>query len=78
MPMNSTVQARLDPECQAILSSLVRRYGWTPSQALREGLRLLAACQPPAGSRRIAGQGRFRSGIPDLGSDKAHLEGFGR
>jgi antitoxin component of RelBE/YafQ-DinJ toxin-antitoxin module len=39
--MKTSVQARLDEESQAILDGLVRRLGWTPSQVVREGIRLL-------------------------------------
>jgi hypothetical protein len=28
-------------------------------------------------SRTVIGLGRFASGVPDLGSNKKHLEGFG-
>jgi hypothetical protein len=28
--------------------------------------------------RRLIGSGQFRSGVPDLGSNKKHLEGFGK
>jgi hypothetical protein len=59
-----TVQARLD------------RLGLSPSMVVREGIRLLAATQPK--SRQIAGLGKFSSGASDLGSNKKHLQGFGR
>jgi hypothetical protein len=59
-----TVQARLD------------RLGLSPSMVVREGIRLLAATQPE--SRKIAGLGKFSSGASDLGSNKKHLQGFGR
>jgi hypothetical protein len=59
-----TVQARLD------------RLGLSPSMVVREGIRLLAATQPK--SRKIAGLGKFSSGASDLGSNKKHLQGFGR
>ena len=72
------VQARLDPESQRILADLVRRLGWTPSQVVREGLRLLAGTQPRSAGTRIAGMGKFDSGSRDLGSNKKHLKGFGR
>jgi hypothetical protein len=74
----STVQARLDPEAQRSLARLVRRLGWTPSTVVREGLRLLAAATPAKGRPRVAGMGRFSSGVADLGSSKKHLQGFGR
>jgi hypothetical protein len=50
--------------------------GLSSSTVIREGIRLLAAFQPK--SRKIVGLGKFSSGLPDLGSDKKHLRGFGR
>jgi hypothetical protein len=75
--MKGVVQARLDAESREALAGLVRRLGWRPSRVVREALRLLAACQP-GGSRRIVGLGKFASGVPDLGSNKSRLKGFGR
>jgi hypothetical protein len=71
-----TVQARLDPDTQRTLERLVDQLGVSPSIVVREGIRLFAASQPQ--SRKIAGLGKFSSGIPDLGSNKKHLKGFGR
>ena len=71
-----TVQARLDNDTEKTLSRLVDQLGLSPSMVVREGIRLLAASQPK--SRKIAGLGKFASGIPDLGSNKKHLQGFGR
>ncbi len=76
--MNSTIHARLDPDSRKALDQLVRRKGWNPSRAVREGLRLLAACQAGKDSRTVLGLGKFSSGISDLGSNKKHLRGFGR
>jgi len=76
--MPSTIQARLDESTQKMLAQLVKRLGWSPSKVVREGLRLLAACHLGNGHRKIIGQGKFASGIPDLGSNKEHLRGFGR
>ena len=76
--MSSIVQARLDPETKKMLEGLVHRLGWTQSQVVREGVRLLAACRPASPKRRIIGIGRVDSGIPDLGSNKKHLKDFGR
>jgi hypothetical protein len=76
--MNTTVQARLDRRSQAALESLVKHLGWSPSKVVREGVRLLAACYGTPSHRKVAGIGRFASGIPDLGSNKKRLEGFGR
>jgi len=76
--MNATIQARLDKPSQRALARLVKQLGWTHSQAVREGLLVLAACRLGNGPRRIIGQGEFDSGIRDLGSNKKHLEGFGK
>ncbi|HTC35315.1 MAG TPA: CopG family transcriptional regulator [Bryobacteraceae bacterium] len=71
-----TVQARLDADTEKTLTRLVDELGVSPSMVVREGIRLFAASQPK--SRKIAGLGKFASGIPDLGSNKKHLKGFGR
>ena len=70
------VQARLDADTEKTLARLVDQLGVSPSTVVREGIRILAACQPK--TRKIAGLGKFSSGIPDLGSNKKHLRGFGR
>jgi hypothetical protein len=75
--MQRTVQARLDRESQLVLARLVRNWGWSPSRVVREGLRLLSAAQEGTG-KKVVGVGKFSSGIPDLGSNKKHLRGFGR
>jgi hypothetical protein len=71
-----TVQARLDANTEKALARLVDQMGLSPSMVVREGIRLLAASQPK--NRRIVGLGKFSSGVPDLGSNKKHLKGFGR
>jgi len=71
-----TVQARLDADTQKTLARLIEQLGVSPSMVVREGIRLLAASQPK--SRKIVGLGKFSSGVPDLGSNKKHLKGFGR
>jgi hypothetical protein len=76
--MKAIVQARLDEEGQRALADLVRRLRWSPSKVVREGIRLLAASHPASGRPKIAGLGEFSSGRPDLGSNKKHLQGFGR
>ena len=78
LSVNPTVQARLDPETRRTLDRLVARLGWTQSQVVREGVRLLAATHPGVGRPRIAGIGEFASGVRDLGSNPRHLKGFGR
>jgi len=61
-----------------MLEKLVKQTGWSPSKVVREGLRLLASCYPGNGPRKIIGLGKFASGIPDLGSNKEHMKGFGK
>jgi len=76
--MRATIQARLDDRSRKRLVALVRGLGWTPSQVVREGLRILEATRLRKKKQRIIGLGRFRSGVPDLGSNKKHLRDFGR
>ena len=76
--MKTSVQARLDPESQAALDGLVRRLGWSPSEVVREGIRLVDKQHAKPARRKVIGLGEFDSGITDLGSNKAHLEGYGR
>lgn len=74
--MKTTVQARLDSESRRNLDRLVRRLGWSPSRVVREALKRMASSYP-TNQRRITGLGEFSSGVPDLGSNKEHLKGFG-
>ena len=76
--MSSIVHARLDAETRRILEVLRRRTGWNDSEIVRRALRALDGSMVRPGRREIVGVGRFESGIPDLGSDEGHLEGFGR
>ncbi len=75
--MPRMIHARLDPETERMLRRLERRFGWSDSQVVREGIKALDGLTE-RGRRRVVGLGRFSSGIPDLGSNKAHLKGFGR
>ena len=78
LDMKPSVQARLDRRSQMALERLVRRLGWSPSRVVREGVQLLAACYAGPSAQQVIGVGRFASGLPDLGSNKKHLRGFGR
>lgn len=75
--MKTVVQARLDDDSLIALKKLVKRLGWSPSEIVREGLRLMTACYGAPSGKRVIGQGQFASGISDLGSNKKHLKGFG-
>jgi hypothetical protein len=76
--MSQVVQARLDPETEAALKALMRRHGWSCSQVVREGLKLLAQEHLAKKRRKIIGQGEFDAGPSDLATNKRHMEGFGR
>lgn len=77
--MSRIIHARLDEETEKLLLDLERRLGWTDSRVVREGIKALNGLMVRRGRRRrIRGVGRFRSGIADLGSNKKHLQGFGR
>jgi hypothetical protein len=76
--MSTIVQARLDPATKKDLDRLTKTLGCSPSEVVREALRRLAAAHPPPKRPKIFGLGKFSSGIPDLGSNKKHLEGFGK
>jgi len=72
------VQTRLDDETSAVLKDLTTALQWTESQTIRHSLKLLASCTPKLRMRRIVGIGKFSSGLHNLGSNKKHLNGFGK
>jgi hypothetical protein len=73
----ASIQARLDHRSRKRLALLVRELGWTPSQVVREGLRVLEASHIRRKKTGIIGLGKFSSGTSDLGSNKKHLRNFG-
>jgi hypothetical protein len=62
--MRSSRRLHLDEDFRKIAERLVKELGWTPS---RWWARLCAE------RRRIIGFGKFKSGVSDLASNKAHL-----
>ena len=76
--MGAVIQARLDDRSRKSLAILVRDLGWSPSQVVREGLRVLEASYLRRKKRGVIGLGKFSSGVPDLGSNKKRLRDFGR
>ena len=76
--VRATIQARLDSRSQELLAALIRELGWSPSQVVREGLRMLGASRLRRRRKGIIGLGKFASGIPDLSTNKKHLQDFGR
>jgi hypothetical protein len=75
--MTTKVQARLDEETQAALDRVRRKAGWSTSEVIREGIRLFDLERRAGAAEKMIGIGMFRSGAPDIGSNKKHLEGLG-
>jgi hypothetical protein len=75
--MGTLIHARLDKTTERQLARLRKATGLTDSELVRRGLQALAAL-PLQGHRSIVGLAAFESGTPDLGSNRAHLRGFGR
>ncbi len=76
--MKTMAQLRLDPETRRVLDGLAKRKGWTTSEILRKGIHLVAREAEEEPRFRIIGLGEFDSGVPDLGSNKKHMEGYGK
>jgi hypothetical protein len=76
--MSRLVQARLDQRTARMLLRLRRVTGANDSEIVRRGIAALCATIPESPAQRIRGLGRFASGREDLGSNKKHLDGFGR
>jgi hypothetical protein len=76
--MSRVVQARLDRHTERLLARLRRATGANDSEIVRRGILTLSATLPQPPKRRIHGLGGFASGLPDLGSNKKYLAGFGR
>ena len=76
--MASVIHARLDADSDSLRNELQKQLGWTDSQIVREGIKSLSTLIRTNGKRNIVGLGRFKSGVTDLGSNKKHLQGFGK
>jgi hypothetical protein len=75
--MSRVVQSRLDDETDSLRSRLQKQLGWSNSEIVRRGIQLLASTIPKPGEPRFSGIGKYDSGISDLATNKAHMEGFG-
>ena len=75
--MSRVIHARLDDKTEALRPALKQSIGWADSEFVCAGIKTLASPVMPA-EQRIIGLGELDSGIADLGSNKKHLEGFGR
>jgi len=76
--MKQAIQARLDADTSKKLAELERMTGWSTSRLVRQGLQLLSATQRRRKRSGVIGLGAFSSKTIDLGSNKKHLEGFGK
>jgi hypothetical protein len=75
--MAGSIHARLDDDTAALRDELKKSAGWTDSEIVRRGIKLLASVTPKKRRRAFAGEGKYDSGIPDLSTNKKHMEGFG-
>lgn len=76
--MGTSVRATLDVKSSDALERLVARLGWSRSEVIRAAILQFEASCPTASRHRVIGTGRFKSGIPDLATNKKHLEDLGR
>jgi len=74
----ASVQARLDVKTQAALDKLVRQLGWSTSEVVREGIRLVERHHAPAPRPKMIGLGMYDSGVSDLATNKKYMEDFGK
>ena len=74
----ASVQARLDVETQAALDKLVHQLGWSTSEVVREGIRLVERHHAPTPRRKLIGMGMYDSGVSDLATNKKYMEDFGK
>jgi hypothetical protein len=77
-PMGKIVHARIDDETRKLVEQVRRQTGWPESEIVRRAIKALACVTVAPGRRKVIGQGRFASSVADLGSNKKHLDGFGR
>lgn len=75
--MKTTIQARLDQNSLQALKKLERVLGYNTSEVVREALERFVASLSIKPKRKFIGLGKFKSGVPDLASNKKHLKGFG-
>ena len=76
--MSQTIHARLDETTAEIRDQLKRSQGWTDSEIVRRGIKMLSAMTPKSGRKhRFRGVGKYNSGVTDLATNKKHMEGFG-
>jgi hypothetical protein len=75
------IHARIDKEERAVLEGLKKSTGYSESELVRRGLRLvLDEVGPKKSALELAGTsvGKFKNAARDLATNKKHLEGFGK
>ena len=75
--MSASIHARLDDETDALRDQLKRSQGWSDSEIVRRGIKVLASVTPAPKKRRFRGVGKYKSGLGDLSTNKKYMEGFG-
>lgn len=75
--MSSSIHARLDDETDSLREELRRSQGWTDSEIVRRGIKVLASITPALKKRKFRGVGKYNSGLGDLSTNKKYMEGFG-
>ena len=78
LAMSRIIQARLDRITEEICEKLQKQLGWTNSQVVREGIKSLSGLIRSNGRRKLIGQGKYKSGIPDLATNKKYLDDYGK
>jgi hypothetical protein len=75
--MPNVIQAELDAKTDRIRQCLQKQFGWTDSQIVRKGIALLTPLIQNTDKCTIVGQGKFNSGVPDLVTNRKHLDDYG-
>jgi len=78
--MKTYIHARLNKQDRAVLEALKKSTGYSESELVRRGLRLIMhEVLPKQSALKLAGRsvGKFKKGPRDLATNKKHLEGFG-
>ena len=71
------VQVRLDAEMQERLDRAARRLGWSRSEILREGIRLVEMSAGQKTVPKLIGIGMFDGGPSDLSTNRKYLKDLG-
>ena len=79
--MKTYIHARVGKEERILLEELKKSTGFSESELVRRGLRLMSReVKPKKTALQLAGRsaGKFKSGLADLATNKKHLDDFGQ